>query len=46
MTEHLLFPSRKEFRNWLQDNCLSSGDISMRKPMQAERSVYRGLLSV
>jgi len=27
MTEYLLFTSRDEFRNWLQDNCLSSGGI-------------------
>ena len=27
MTEHLLFSSRDEFRNWLQDNCLTSGGI-------------------
>ena len=27
MTEPLLFTSRDEFRNWLQDNCLSSGGV-------------------
>lgn len=27
MTEHLLFTSRDEFRNWLHDNCLSSGGV-------------------
>jgi uncharacterized protein YdeI (YjbR/CyaY-like superfamily) len=27
MTEYLLFTSRDEFRNWLQDNCLSSGGV-------------------
>ena len=25
MTEHLQFASREEFRNWLKDNCMSSG---------------------
>ncbi len=25
--KHLLFASRDEFRNWLQDNCLSSGGV-------------------
>ncbi len=27
MTEHLLFTSRDEFRNWLHDNCLSSAGV-------------------
>jgi len=27
MTDYLLFCSRVEFRNWLQDNCLSSGGV-------------------
>ena len=27
MTEYLLFTSRNEFRNWLQNNCLSSGGV-------------------
>lgn len=27
LTEHLQFASRNEFRNWLSDNCLSSGGI-------------------
>jgi len=27
MTEHLLFASRDEFRNWLHANCLSSGGV-------------------
>ena len=27
MNEHLLFASREEFRNWLRDNCLSSGGV-------------------
>nr|WP_313152299.1 YdeI/OmpD-associated family protein [Lacrimispora sp.] len=27
LIEHLLFTSRDEFRNWLEDNCLSSGGI-------------------
>ena len=27
MTENLLFTARNEFRNWLQDNCLSSGGV-------------------
>ncbi len=27
MSEHLLFASRNEFRNWLHDNCLSSGGV-------------------
>ena len=27
MTERLSFTSRDEFRNWLQDNCLSSGGV-------------------
>jgi len=26
-TEYLLFTSRDKFRNWLQDNCLSSGGV-------------------
>jgi uncharacterized protein YdeI (YjbR/CyaY-like superfamily) len=27
MVEHVLFTSRNEFRNWLQDNCLTSGGV-------------------
>ena len=27
ITEYLVFTSRKEFRNWLQENCLSSGGV-------------------
>ncbi len=27
MTEYLSFTSRNEFRNWLHDNCLSSGGV-------------------
>ena len=27
MTDYLLFTSRSEFRNWLQDNCLSSSGV-------------------
>jgi len=27
MNEYLLFVSREEFRNWLHDNCLSSGGV-------------------
>ncbi len=27
MADYLLFTSRDEFRNWLQDNCLSSGGV-------------------
>ncbi|WP_242994891.1 YdeI/OmpD-associated family protein [Lacrimispora sphenoides] len=27
MIEHLLFTSRDEFRNWLEENCLSSGGV-------------------
>ena len=27
MTEYLLFTSRDEFRNWLQENCLTSGGV-------------------
>ena len=27
MTEHLQFASREEFRNWLKDNCMSSGGV-------------------
>jgi len=27
MTDYFLFSSRGEFRNWLQDNCLSSGGV-------------------
>jgi hypothetical protein len=27
LNEHLLFTSRDEFRNWLHDNCLSSGGV-------------------
>jgi len=27
MNDHLLFPSRDEFRNWLQDQCLSGSGI-------------------
>ena len=27
MTDYLLFPSRDEFRNWLQENCLSSSGV-------------------
>jgi uncharacterized protein YdeI (YjbR/CyaY-like superfamily) len=27
MTEYLLFTSRVEFRNWLQDNCQSNGGV-------------------
>ena len=27
MTEYLMFSSRNEFRNWLQDHCLTSGGV-------------------
>ena len=27
MSDYLLFTSREEFRNWLNDNCLSSGGV-------------------
>ena len=29
LTQHLQFVSREEFRNWLQDNCLSSNGVWM-----------------